>query len=169
MIYLAFTGCENNKESQHEAAYTLLNSLLSELGYKDSEIKKAKNGRPYVDIPDTDISISHSGEAAAVAVISPIEIYTEIAVTLPYNGKSIGIDIEEIKAGSLEKKQRIAERFLKKSISDEREFYRLWTRNEAYGKMTGEGVLNNKDSDSLLLTFTAEISDKEYSLSISIE
>ncbi|MBQ5746363.1 MAG: 4'-phosphopantetheinyl transferase superfamily protein [Clostridia bacterium] len=169
MIYLAIAKCENNRSSQHETAYSLLDSLLSELGYRDTEIKKAGSGRPYVEIEHTDISVSHSGEAAAVAVISPEEADVDFAVALPFDGVSIGIDIEEITEGSIEKKKRIAERFLKTSIASEKEFYRLWTQNEAYGKMTGEGVLSKKDESAHILTFTLELSKKEYSLSISIK
>ncbi len=169
MIYIAIGKCENNIESQHKAGRFLLSSILNSLGYDNAEIKKAETGRPYVDIIDTDISISHSGAVAIAAVISPLEIETNEIIALPYNGKHIGIDIEEIKPGSIEKKQRIAERFLKSTITTEREFYRLWTQNEAYGKMTGEGVLCKKDDSFLLITFTVELCEKEYSLSISIK
>ena len=169
MIYLAIAKCENNRGSQHEAAFSLLYSILESLGHKDAEIKKAESGRPFVEIDKTDISISHSGEVASCAVISPIEADIDFCVALPYTGTSIGIDIEEIQKGSLERKQRISERFLKTSVSSETEFYRLWTQNEAYGKMTGEGVLTKKESDSNLLTFTVELSEKQYSLSISVK
>ncbi len=169
MIYIAIGKCENNIESQHKAGRSLLLSILEALGYKNTEIKKADSGRPYVEISDTDISISHSGEVAIAAVISPLEIETDEIIALPYLGKQIGIDIEEIKPGSIEKKQRIAERFLKESITTEKEFYRLWTQNEAYGKMTGEGVLCKRDGSSLFITFTVELCEREYSLSISIK
>ena len=169
MIYLAIAKCENSRDSQHECAYSLLHSILDSLGHKDTAIKKAESGRPYVEIDKTDISLSHSGEAVSCAVISPIEADIDFCVALPYSGTSIGIDIEEIQHGSLERKQRIAERFLKTSVSSETEFYRLWTQNEAYGKMTGEGVLTKKDSSKNLLTFTVELSEKQYSLSISIK
>lgn len=169
MIYLAIAKCENSRDSQHEVAYSLLYTILESLGHKNAEIKKAESGRPFVEIEGTDISLSHSGEAVACAVISPIEADIDYSVALPYTGASIGIDIEEIKEGSLEKKQRIAERFLKKSVSSETEFYRLWTQNEAYGKMTGEGVLTKNESVSDILTFTIELSEKQYSLSISLK
>jgi len=170
MIYLAIGRCEDNYEHQHRRAHTLLSSVLEALGYVGVSVKKQEGSRPCVDEEGVDISVSHSGNAVAVAVLSPHEEHVEGCIVLPYNGRRIGIDIEKIcEERDLEKSKRLAQRFLNAKISSNEEFYRLWTRNEAYGKMTGEGVLSKNDIPCEILTFTAEIENIKYSLSISIE
>ena len=62
--------------------------------------------------------------------------------------RPVGIDIEEIREG----RQNLARRFFDKDEtewieegdSDER-FFRIWTLKEAYGKATGQGVLDILD------------------------
>ena len=83
------------------------------------------NGKPFY------YNLSHSGNLVA-CVISDAEV---------------GIDVQECKdigflqmAGKYYAPEEVS--FMVQCPQDEckREFYRLWTRKEAYGKMTGEGV-----------------------------
>lgn len=90
-----------------------------------------KKGKPYL-AKGPYFSLSHSGRYAACAV----------------SDQEIGLDIQQCKRTAWEKTAR---RFytsgeqaclecLENEQEKERLFYRLWTRKEAYGKLTGEGL-----------------------------
>ncbi|MBQ2730215.1 MAG: hypothetical protein IJF69_05520 [Clostridia bacterium] len=169
MIYLALGTCENKLNIQHEIAYSMLFAMLKELGYGDIHIKTEDSGRPCTEVDGLDFSISHSKNACAVCIVSDIEKDIECTFSLPVNGTKVGVDIEEISDKfSLVSKNKLAKRFLGSEVSSKNEFFRLWTRNEAYGKMTGEGVICKKELECTYLTFEAELSDSVYSLSIAI-
>ncbi len=81
------------------------------------------SGKPVIAYPKGfGVSFSHSG-GIVTAVISPFDI---------------GIDIEE-------RKQRNTKRlrsFFHESETDD--FYNLWTKKEAWGKLTGNGIFSQK-------------------------
>jgi len=168
MIYLSVARCEATPVSRHETAHRVLLSLLSDLGYTDAVIKKEPNGRPFTGIEGLDVSISHTSDIVAVCVICERDTDLETAVALPFYGTRVGIDVEEIKRDAdISSRQKIANRFLNCEVSTHEEFFRKWTRNESYGKMTGEGVFNRGDTDRTMLSFTLQMNGKDYSLSIS--
>ena len=155
MIYISFAKCENNYRSQHETALALLDSAFKELGFSDYEIKKDKNGRPYTEIENIDFSISHCKEAVLVGILTDREIDFSGSFVIPLSALRLGIDLEEIdKSCDLSTKNKIAKRFLCCEVTSIEEFYKLWTRKEAYGKMTGEGVLANSDIPCNIYSFT---------------
>lgn len=170
MIYFKLDHSENKHSIQHDKAYSLLYSMLNELGYNDIQIKTESSGRPYTDTEGLDFSISHSGNAVAVCITSDIEKDIECTFSLPVQGQKIGVDIEVMSDKlDIESQKRIARRFLNAEVTSGEEFYRLWTRNEAYGKLTGEGVICNKAPDCTYLSFAVEFADSTYSLSIAIQ
>lgn len=92
-----------------------------------------KNGKPYFDHLPFYFNLSHSGEYVFCVLAS----------------HEVGADIQQYGTGSCE---RLAERFFApeevaalKDCKEGKEllFYRLWTRKEAYGKLTGEGLLGS--------------------------
>lgn len=171
MIYISFAECENNYKSQHNTAHDLLTSLLNDLGFSDPVIKKEECGRPFVDKDGVDISISHSNNLVAVGVATAKKADTDNAIIIPIEAKRIGIDIEYIDNNSdLKRKNKLANRFLSRSVSSIEEFYSLWTGNEAVGKMTGEGVLQNASVNCHVTTFTVKLESRsqEYSFSFAI-
>lgn len=112
----------------------LLRDALAQFGYKcDDEIYYIFNEheKPYLrDCKDVYFSISHSGDYVA-CIVSNVEV---------------GIDIEKITDIDL----NIAKRFFAKgeyemilafeNAKDKLDaFYRIWTKKEAYIKMTGKG------------------------------
>ncbi|MCQ2547997.1 MAG: 4'-phosphopantetheinyl transferase superfamily protein [Clostridia bacterium] len=99
-----------------------LAQFMEELGLFMPEIVISQSGKP--DFAKTyHFSVSHSGGYLALMV----------------SDKPCGIDIELAKHRNWE---ALAKRFIKEtSISSEAEFYRAWVSKEAYGKMTGRGVL----------------------------
>ena len=95
-------------------------------------------GKPCLS--DAQIGITHTAEQAFCAVS---------------DGKApIGIDAEEVN-GRLDADRRaaMAKRWFSEAeqtvaVSGEREFYRVWTRKEAYVKMTGEGLCGVRAVDT---------------------
>ncbi len=88
------------------------------------------NGKPYLQGDPFYFNLSHSGNYVICAVST----------------REIGADIQQHGAGGME---RLAQRFFSadevsalQACGEEREalFYRLWTRKEAYGKLTGRGI-----------------------------
>lgn len=92
-----------------------------------------EKGKPYLREYPLFFNLSHSGEYVVCAV----------------SDREIGVDIQQCGAVRV---RRLAERFF--SAEENRElaacgnekerlelFYRLWVRKEAYGKMSGEGIL----------------------------
>lgn len=103
------------------------------------EYEFGNQGKPgWIDASLPKFNISHSGDYVAIAV----------------GEKSIGIDIQKMRS---KRKLDLAERFfseketdLLKSLPEDRQnemFFRLWSRKEAYGKCTGEGVRPVLDMD----------------------
>ena len=109
----------------------------------DLKMYYSENGKPYLQDYSLYFNLSHSGNYAVCAV-SPREV---------------GVDIQEQKQVNLE---RLAKRFFSeeeqsflKACANEKEqcklFYQLWTRKEAYGKLTGEGIAAVIDKNMLLI------------------
>ncbi len=101
-----------------------------------------KHGKPYLAGRPFYFNLSHSGSYVCCGVA----------------GEEIGVDIQRMEKVSGERLDRIAGRFFcrreQEALSacpgeeERRElFYRLWTRKEAYGKLTGEGILAVSGSD----------------------
>lgn len=111
---------ETNEKRHLEKARKMLRSLGAE------NISYLPNGKPVAE--NLFVSISHSNGRCAVCV----------------SEKEIGIDIEKIA-------DRDFEKIVRKTFSEkEREyyfnskspqtFYEIWTRKEAYSKISGEGI-----------------------------
>lgn len=168
MIYLSFADCEKSYRSQHNAAYELLNDMLSELGFEQIKILRDNNGRPYSECDDVDFSVSHTDGLAAVALITSRVSASEKFLVFPSEGKRIGLDIEsEDRMMDIDDLKKLATRFLNADVSSAEEFYRRWTQNEAYGKMTGEGVINNSHIPCHRFTLKIERNDRKFWLSIA--
>lgn len=97
------------------------------------EIAYNSQGKPYfLSFREIFFNISHSSNYVVCAI----------------GDKPVGIDIEKARKG----RQNLAKRFfdiseaewIKECDSDQR-FFRIWTLKEAYGKATGQGVLDILD------------------------
>lgn len=105
----------------------LIKDCLEEYGAQDFKILRTPKGKPYVELCDTYLSISHSGEYFLCIIAD----------------RPVGIDVQERKSSNSDK---IAERYFtereKSFIRDNGEngFFTVWTRKEAYSKLTGEGI-----------------------------
>lgn len=137
---------------------SLLAGLLIRRETGESPIAFGAHGKPYAE-NGICFSVSHSGRMAAIVV----------------DDQEIGLDIERIPD---ESRLKIADRFyhpnerayVKKAEDPFRAFCEIWTRKEAYLKMTGEGIstdLTAFDTASSPLSeqlFTTRIG--EYCLSV---
>lgn len=98
----------------------------------DLKFNYGRNGKPYLQDYPFYFNLSHSGEYVFGAI----------------SDREVGVDIQQFRPVD---EVRLARRFfseeeqnaLEKCFNREEQrklFYRLWTRKEAYGKLTGEGI-----------------------------
>lgn len=107
---------------------SLAAGLLIRRAIGESEIVLGEHGKPYAQ-NGVYFSVSHSGRVAAIAV----------------DDTELGLDVEELPAPD---RLKIADRFyhpaerayVKEAEDRRRAFSEIWTRKEAYLKMTGEGI-----------------------------
>ena len=131
---------EGNKLSESACGVILLDNLLSKHGIEKSSLVISRNadGRPcIINRRDIDFSISHS-EGAAICCLS---LGTDTAV---------GCDIQRVRTYSEEKMLSLAKIFMGgndlsvfSEKTDEKTFYTLWTRREAYIKAKGGDVFSD--------------------------
>lgn len=128
--------------SQGGAAWFIKLSLCDILGRIHIpfplEFYYGANGKPYLKEYPFYFNLSHSGEYVVCAI----------------SEKEIGIDIQEHRENV---SKRIAERYFSEgekrileNCSDEEYiqiFYDFWAKKEAYGKMTGEGIVKSLELD----------------------
>lgn len=115
-----FEYCETNQKGHLARACEELERLGAE------NISYLKNGKPVAD--NLFVSISHSNGRCAVCL----------------SEREVGIDIEKIADRDFEKIVR--KTFSKKereyyfNSKSPQTFYEIWTRKEAYSKISGEGI-----------------------------
>lgn len=122
---------ENYRETYPELSGSeltdrLITDCLAEYGIRNVDICRTSKGKPYADA-DVHFSVSHSG-SYFVCIIADCPV---------------GIDVQEKRKTSGSK---IAGRYFTESEQEyieehgEDGFFRLWTRKEAYSKLTGDGL-----------------------------
>ena len=122
------------RRSESLAALTALSELIRiSFGDVNLEILRDKNGKPYFKNSDISFSLSHSGDISVAALCDE-----------KYN--LIGVDVEKIadRANIEELSQRFfssdeKQEFIKRGKA-QKAFFDIWTKKEAYAKMTGEGL-----------------------------
>ncbi|MCQ2496595.1 MAG: 4'-phosphopantetheinyl transferase superfamily protein [Lachnospiraceae bacterium] len=148
-----FEKMKNESAKRLSLAATLaLREALSEYGIDEAEQEYEYNeyGRPSLKShPEISFSLSHAGTIALAGILrnsSGRDIIADEGRSCENYPKnlSIGIDIEEIKRAN----ERIAGRFFsegeKKMLAEasdyKREFTKIWTAHEAFGKALGTGL-----------------------------
>ena len=125
-------------EVLHENAYLLLNEMLDILGFKDINILKTADGKPYIENNPVYFSISHTdGLVACCIADSPC-----------------GIDCEKIVKH--DRVKELANRFfveneielIRNSGYSSEEFLKIWTCKEAIAKRLGCGLIKSRSIDS---------------------
>ena len=98
----------------------------------DLKFSYGQNGKPYLQDYSFYFNLSHSGEYVFCAI----------------SDREVGVDIQQFRPVDVvrltrrffsKEEQKALERCLDRE-EQRKLFYRLWTRKEAYGKLTGEGI-----------------------------
>ena len=172
MIYIAYRTTDTDRASQHEAGILCRDSLFRAAGIK-TEFAVKESGRPYALCGGADFSVTHSKRLAACALITDKEISAwdekDIKmITLPFSGTEIGLDAYFIDPDADKAKlSKIYERFFASPVSSAEEFYSLWTRREAFGKLCGDGVLcKRSDSGCKYESFTVDLCSGSYRMCV---
>lgn len=129
------------REAQSKAARDVLHLLLDKVNILPTDIKKDKDGRPFLaDNPFAQFSISHS-ETHAFCLLSVSD------GTLP--SERVGLDAEPLDTARSETKcSALAKRFftpneqsqLLDAADIKRMFLEIFTKKEAFAKFTGLGL-----------------------------
>lgn len=146
---------KNKKSAESTAGRRLLDWLLSESDLKvtSEDLKTGEQGKPYFpNNPNVDFNITHSNRF--------------VACILSVNEGKVGIDAEPTEcAYPPEKQKALASRYFTDSeradLEDgKKSFTDLWTRREAWLKMTGDGfakgIGNNISDDVCFTTLTID-------------
>jgi 4'-phosphopantetheinyl transferase len=118
---------ETHKQ-QYLRSHGAMRAILGKLTDRRLDFAVAEGGKPYLPgDPHLKFNLAHSGEMALVGAALDIEI---------------GVDVEQLRP--LSNYTAMAERFFPPSeaagVSDERDFFRRWTRVEAALKASGVGI-----------------------------
>lgn len=185
MTVVAYTKCD--KANEHKVSQDLLNSLLFDcFGEKAPKVLRTDMGRPYLENSNCDISVSHSGGIAAVAV-SGISDFKgdclksgEKIIKFDTSGR-IGIDVEVIEGKKYSAAVTVAKHFFTESEQADVEnadnkidkFLDIWTEKECICKLKGVGISGIRQADTQNLeksyrVFLQEIflDGKEYKLCV---
>ena len=130
---------ENYKEEYpdlkgSELTDRFIRRALEESGISGATILRTDKNKPYLEGNKAYISVSHSKDLIAICVAD----------------EEVGIDLQHTRGVNIEK---IAERFF------ECEFFKLWTRKEAFAKLTGEGMGQLVQPVSVLARTDVEFED----------
>ena len=150
------------KKQNKNSLECLKEILISD--YKLSNINFIKNeyGKPYLPNNEVCFNISDSGDCIAIAI----------------SHSEVGVDIELIKERKridkiVSKTFKVSEQVEYNSSSNKIDyFYSIWTKKEAYVKMTGTGIVgyfNNLEDNykDYVVTMKEKINDDNYYLSVS--
>lgn len=137
--------------SERDKLRSLCAGLLIRHAVGDAPLTYGEHGKPHA--PGAHFSVSHSGAVVAIAV----------------DREPVGLDVERLPDDS---RLRVAGRFFhpdeRRCVAGaddpRRAFCRVWTRKEAYLKMTGEGISTDLTAFS---TCSPEIASSLFTLDLS--
>ncbi len=168
MIFYKFIDETHDHKKEHIAAYEILSYGLKKLyGITEYDIERGEHGKPYLPLhPEINFNISHCRGLAICG----------------FSGGSIGVDAELIRDFDPKVMDRVfsdeEKNFVLSSEEKNRDFFRIWTLKEAYGKYLGTGLLSVINGSSFFfekdkpfcrgaedLVFTQKILNKKWVVS----
>lgn len=188
---IAVSWASGDPDREHETALALRDDLLRQaLDVIDPAacVSRLPSGRPVLNRPGWDLSVSHSAGGVAVAILAPHAVSVSAPPgatlwTLEEPADAIGLDLESVADKSEERCRRVAGRFFS-SAEQERlaasdrpveTFLTVWTRKESAVKATGAGLASLASTDVLapcpgrrFFTRTVEMDGKPFRLSLCL-
>lgn len=122
----------------------LINRAFCDIGRRDllNKIAVLENGRPGLpEAAGIDFNVSHSGDMA-VCVLSDSPVGCDIQLMKPTDARIAKRFFSE------DEKKYVFADDNPSEITDR--FYKIWTRKEAFTKLTGEGIMKDFQSFSVL-------------------
>jgi 4'-phosphopantetheinyl transferase len=147
---------DEDRRRQYLQSHAALRSILSRFTKSRLHFAVTPAGKPYLPgAPELRFNLSHSHEMALVGVAWEVEI---------------GVDVERIRA--LSDYAAMAERFFPDAeaaaVTDERDFFRRWTRIEAVVKARGIGLQGIGDETRGEWTIAEIDAGPEYSAAVAL-
>ena len=133
MIFYAFFDENAKRSEQHEIAYRLLSHGMKKLfGITFYTLEKGEHGKQFfTEYHDIKFNISHCS-GLAVCGISNGEIGVDAELIRGHNGKVMKRIFSESE-----------QKYILESKKSDRDFFRLWTLKECYGKAIGTGIFSD--------------------------
>lgn len=171
MLLIGLSHAESNHTALHEAGHMLRREMLQQfIGIKDPSWHTGTYGKPYLaGHPETDLSVSHSGELVICALRFPetcllpsapktnslpenvsLSRCHPVFYKLPDSGQgTVGADAELIRTLNRRTVLRIASRYFPEETVPEENFSRWllerWTVLESRCKCSGRGLLASRN------------------------
>jgi len=160
VLFLESDTPRQKKDREHLAGLNLCKEMISKyFGAEDPKFILNDYGKPFVDKEGIFFNISHSKGRVACAV----------------SDTPVGLDIEKVTEKNDTDIKIFAKRYFVeneiKQLEDANysslEFYKIWTRKEAYSKMLGSALSRNLKIDTTELDIDTYV-EGEYIFSVAV-
>lgn len=138
MIFYKIINDDSDRREEHRTAYEILSYGLKELyDITEYSIEKGEHGKPFIpEYPEIKFNISHC----------------KGLVVCGFSDSDIGVDAEFIRDFSPRVMERVfseeEKEFVMSSEERNKDFFRIWTLKEAYGKYLGTGLFSALNGNS---------------------
>lgn len=132
---------ENDKKRSVLGEALARKGISSALGIDEAEIrvKRSENGKPYCENADVYFSISHS-KSIVVCAIGGSELGADVEYIRDVEARVLRFACTENETKKYFPDLNIGDGAEKLPPEYKREFFRIWTAKEAYGKFLGKGI-----------------------------
>ena len=174
------------EENESDEAKSLRNQMLCSIidNFNNEDVKTTESGKPYLENSEVGFSVSHSSGAILVAVNSAKKVPGSCFYFEGGEGFQIGADIEALGKRDSERLEKVCDKYFSdaekllvaNALDKETAILEIWTKKEAYLKLTGDGLkgISDSDTESLKLDYIfhtqkVRLSDMEYILTVCVK